>query len=274
MRSVRTTYSSSRGPTLPSELEHSPPSHDTSSRSSPKELRGVRATREEDKDLERQPSGYCIYGLGGELLHAPEGARCPVVKAASRSAGSGAAARPGGAGSCLSGDCAEGNGSYGWPDGSRFVGTFEGGRPHGYGTLVRPDGSSYVGDWRHGLRSGQGMGISADGRVQSGVWNEGRFSGGGPRTRNIAVESFHWPDLSRPAARVGGGEGDAAVIVGLETYAYVPEIPLAAENASAWYRYLIRTRGVPLDRVALLIDDDATLEEMESAARTAGERVK
>ncbi len=41
-----------------------------------------------------------------------------------------------------------------------------------------------------------------------------------------------WPNLSRPAAKVGGGEKDVAVIVEIEHDARVSEIPGAAENAA------------------------------------------
>src|SRR5579885_3914144 len=68
-----------------------------------------------------------------------------------------------------------------------------------------------------------------------------------------------WPDLSSPPAAVGGGEKDAAVIVAAEDYAFVEPVPGAKRNADDWQAYLTATRGVPVDRVALLKDDDATV---------------
>ncbi len=34
-----------------------------------------------------------------------------------------------------------------------------------------------------------------------------------------------WPDLASPARSMGGGEHDAAVVVGVEGYAFVPPVP-------------------------------------------------
>ncbi|MBU2572641.1 MAG: SUMF1/EgtB/PvdO family nonheme iron enzyme, partial [Elusimicrobia bacterium] len=78
-----------------------------------------------------------------------------------------------------------------------------------------------------------------------------------------------WPDLSAPARAVGGGEQDAAVVVGIEGYAFVPEVAGAEANARAWYDYFARTRGIPVGRVKLLTGVDATREEMLGAVRGA-----
>jgi len=76
-----------------------------------------------------------------------------------------------------------------------------------------------------------------------------------------------WPDLSRPARAVGGGKHDAAVVVGVENYFAVPEIPGARSNAQRWYEYLAQTRGLPAPNIKLLADEDATREEILDAAR-------
>lgn len=51
-----------------------------------------------------------------------------------------------------------------------------------------------------------------------------------------------WPDVSKPATEVGGGSGDAAVIVGIEKYAFVSPVEGAKDNALAWYDYLNASR--------------------------------
>lgn len=75
-----------------------------------------------------------------------------------------------------------------------------------------------------------------------------------------------WPDLSSPPKATGGGEKDAAVIVGVEKYAFVEEVPGAKDNANAWQAYLTDTLRVPPEKVALLRDDDATNDEIRQAA--------
>ena len=76
-----------------------------------------------------------------------------------------------------------------------------------------------------------------------------------------------WPDLSQPAAAVGGGGHDAAVVVGIEAYDKVPGVPGARANAKEWYQYLTETRGVPPQNVKLLTDEDAAKEQILDEAR-------
>lgn len=80
-----------------------------------------------------------------------------------------------------------------------------------------------------------------------------------------AAAAAGWPDLGRPARVVGGGGSDAAVVVGIENYAFLPPVTGARANALAWYDYLTRTRKVPADHVVLLRDGEATAERMRRA---------
>ncbi len=82
-----------------------------------------------------------------------------------------------------------------------------------------------------------------------------------------------WPDLSDPPPAEGGGEHDAAVIVGIENYTFVDDIPGAVHNANDWYAWLTRTRKVPLGRVKLLRDRGATREGILAAVGDAAEHV-
>ncbi|MBI5882001.1 MAG: SUMF1/EgtB/PvdO family nonheme iron enzyme [Elusimicrobia bacterium] len=81
-----------------------------------------------------------------------------------------------------------------------------------------------------------------------------------------------WPDVGRPAASVGGGEADAAVIVGIERYAFVSPVRGAGDNARAWYDYLTKTRGLKPANVRLLLESDGTLEEIRAAAEDSAGR--
>ncbi|MBI5623935.1 MAG: SUMF1/EgtB/PvdO family nonheme iron enzyme [Elusimicrobia bacterium] len=75
-----------------------------------------------------------------------------------------------------------------------------------------------------------------------------------------------WPDLGKPAASIGGGESDAAVIVGIERYAFVSPVKGAGDNARAWYDYLTKTRGLKPANIRLLLESDGTVEEIRQAA--------
>ena len=83
-----------------------------------------------------------------------------------------------------------------------------------------------------------------------------------------------WPPIDDAIAATGGGDGDAAVVVGVSDYYKLPKIDGAADNASAWSQYLTQVRKVPSSRVVTLRDDDATKERILSSARTMAEQVK
>ncbi|MBI5622476.1 MAG: SEL1-like repeat protein [Elusimicrobia bacterium] len=85
----------------------------------------------------------------------------------------------------------------------------------------------------------------------------------------VPAGAEEWPDLATPAEAVGGGEEDAAVVAGIEGYAFVPQVAGAEANAKAWYDYFTRTRGIPVGRVKLLTGVDATADEMRDAAKAA-----
>ena len=89
-----------------------------------------------------------------------------------------------------------------------------------------------------------------------------------------AVQAAAWPDLSTPPAEVGGGARDAAVVVGIEGYFAVPSVPGAVQNAEDWYRWLTKTRGVPVGSVKLLRDADATKGDILDAVSEMRKRVK
>ena len=89
-----------------------------------------------------------------------------------------------------------------------------------------------------------------------------------------AAPSKTWPDLTKPAGKVvGGGEQDAAVVIGIETYSFVAPVPGALENANSWYDYFTRTRGTRPENVLLLRDLDATAEGIRDATLKAADRV-
>lgn len=248
-----------------------------------RELRDRRYRRKRYRyGRDHQPGGYCIYDANGNVVLRPDGVVCDKEtdengymagtsgKAADGPAKigpKGAAGRTG----CVQGDCKNGSGTYVWSNGSQYIGHFRDGLQDGEGSLMLPDGSSYVGQWRAGKRHGQGTGTYADGRVQKGSWENNRFVG----SVGHAAVKIAWPDLSKlPSKKVGGGGKDAAVIVGVEKYAHVSEIPHAADNASDWYAYLVKTRRVPIENVILMVDEDATAEEMRWSAQEAAKRVK
>lgn len=90
----------------------------------------------------------------------------------------------------------------------------------------------------------------------------------------VAQAAPSWPDISSPPAVAAEGTSDAAVIVALEEYLFVPPVEGARKNAIDWYRYLTEARRVPVDRVHLVKDKDASregiLERVERATKQVG----
>src|SRR3954463_12873963 len=67
-----------------------------------------------------------------------------------------------------------------------------------------------------------------------------------------------WPDLSSTLAAGDDGSRDAAVIVAIEDYAFLSDIPGAVANGRAWFSCLTRSRKVPVERVTFLANAEAT----------------
>lgn len=65
---------------------------------------------------------------------------------------------------CESGDCQNGYGVHVFASGTRYEGTFKGGKFHGEGTYIWPSGSKYIGDFQNGVFHGQGKTINSDGQ--------------------------------------------------------------------------------------------------------------
>jgi hypothetical protein len=83
-----------------------------------------------------------------------------------------------------------------------------------------------------------------------------------------------WPDVSKQLRDQKDGERDAAVIVAIERYAELIEIPGAVANGEAWFRYLVDTRGVPRGNVQMLINEAARDQQIRKAVEEAGVRAQ
>ncbi len=69
----------------------------------------------------------------------------------------------------------DGCGTLIWPDGSTYVGGFQGGRFHGHGIITYADGTRFEGDYTDGNGHGQATYIKADGTVIAGTFRDAEF---------------------------------------------------------------------------------------------------
>lgn len=78
-----------------------------------------------------------------------------------------------------------------------------------------------------------------------------------------------WPSVDDPPASLDAAPLDAALVVGVEDYANLPDTAHARADATAAAAWLTRTRGVPIQRVRRLLDptDRALREALDDAMR-------
>lgn len=83
---------------------------------------------------------------------------------------------------CISGNCKNGQGTYAYKDGHKYVGEWKKKKRDGQGTYFYASGSKYVGEWRKNKKHGQGTWIFADGDKYVGGFWKNKFYGQGTYT--------------------------------------------------------------------------------------------
>jgi len=102
---------------------------------------------------------------------------------------------PEGSTGCIKGDCENGQGTYNWVSGSKYVGEYKDGKRNGQGTFTWADGEKYVGEWKDGKRNGQGTYTWANGNKYVGEYKDGKRNGQGTKTyTNGAKYEGEWKD--------------------------------------------------------------------------------
>jgi len=81
----------------------------------------------------------------------------------------------------------------------------------------------------------------------------------------VSASAQQWPDLFKPLPKQYSGEKDAALIISISDYAFLPDIPGANENAQAWFQHLTVTRGIPTTQVQWIQDNEATVVAIRKA---------
>ena len=64
-------------------------------------------------------------------------------------------------------------GSFYWPDGEHYEGTYRNDRRTGQGTYIWPTGEKFVGEWENDERNGEGVFYGPEGNVVArGTWKD------------------------------------------------------------------------------------------------------
>lgn len=96
----------------------------------------------------------------------------------------------------------------------------------------------------------------------------------GGKNVSLKKEATAWPSLAEPPPPVTNPAlRDAAVVIAIEDYQQVDDIPGARANAADWVKFLTKSQGVPEANTHLLWNYEATREEILADTRRAVEKV-
>lgn len=160
--------------------------------------------------------------------------------------------------------CATGVGKFSYKDGSRFIGEFTNGQPEGRGTLFYASGDRYEGGWKQHSPHGRGVMHYKSGKVVGAIWDFGKpvkklFTEGAVNNAvvDVTVEQ-------NKAVKIW------AVIIGAARYTHMPVLRYTDDDAYQIYAFLKSPEGgaLPDNQLQLLIDEDATHENILTAIRT------
>lgn len=77
-------------------------------------------------------------------------------------------------GQCVAGNCMDGQGTFVYPSGAKYIGHFQRGEIDGLGVCYYTDGSKYSGEWKNRYPDGKGTKTYSDGTKRTGLWKKGK----------------------------------------------------------------------------------------------------
>lgn len=155
---------------------------------------------------------------------------------------------------CLSGNCQNGYGTYRFPDGAFYKGTFADGKAEGRGEVDYVNGERYSGEMKAGHFHGYGTLYRDRGLQISGFWEVGEYLGDQPRPNIVPTEPAVSPVVKRNRPKIW------AVVIGIGAYTHMPTLRFTDDDAYRMYAFLKSPEGgaLPDDQIRILIDEDAT----------------
>lgn len=188
---------------------------------------------------------------------------------------------------CTAGDCDNGQGTYVYQNGSKYVGDFKNKKAHGYGELFYSDGRTYVGEWVAHKFEGKGVYTTKEGKIYQGIWKENKLVMAQDvsliaekSTRVVTAPPKNLPSkeaqAKQPTYVAASKEVKTttnnelvkprtyAVIVGVARYLHMQSLNFTDDDAYKMYAFLKSPEGgaIPDEQIAILIDESATKERI------------
>ena len=69
----------------------------------------------------------------------------------------------------------DGEGTFTWTDGKKYIGSYSDGKKHGKGKLILPDGQEYFGHWVDGKVDGEVQHKDSSGKKHKKIMDKGKF---------------------------------------------------------------------------------------------------
>ena len=160
---------------------------------------------------------------------------------------------------CVSGDCQEGDGTYFFKDGTKYLGQFRNGLPHGQGKVEYLNGEIYEGEMAEGQFDGYGTLRLVNGTEVVGYWSKGTYISTKPKLHETQVEDSHLKTFTlNPDVEVW------AVVVGVAGYDHMPVLKYTDDDAYRMYAFFKSPEGGALDddHISILVDEAATKENI------------
>ncbi len=168
-----------------------------------------------------------------------------------------------------------GKGVYYFSNGGKYEGELVRDQFNGDGSFESPYGDRYVGQFRNGQFGGEGVYTFANGNVvQEGVFENGVFVRAAKiQQRSTLPETTTSPfneasRLNPGALKALPGRDAVAIIIGIQSYKYLPPARFANADARLFSEYAQRVLGVTPDKMRLLTDGDAGEIDIARAFRS------
>lgn len=164
---------------------------------------------------------------------------------------------------CNENFCASGPGKFYYKDNSKFVGQFVNGLPEGQGTMYYKTGDRYEGGWKQHAPHGEGVMYYKTGKTIGAIWDKGK-----PIKKLFSEQSTNTP--VHVEVEQDKDVKIWAVVIGAARYNHMPVLRYTDDDAYQLYAFLKSPEGgaLPDNQVSLLIDEDATRNNILTAVRS------